>query len=95
MVTVLLSESEANDHNVIVFNQDRAINLKASAYFLQKRVIEMQTYLGVDETRDNMLGRLTEAAFTKINTLNAMAYLAKEISTIELQDVVVKSISKS
>ena len=95
MVTVLLSELETKDDNIVVFNQDRATNLKASAYFLQKRVAEMQTYLGVDETRNTMLHRLIEAAFTKITTLNAMAYLAKEISTIELQDLVVKSISKS
>ncbi len=95
MVTVLLSELETKDDNIVVFNQDRATNLKASAYFLQKLVAEMQTYLGVDETRNTMLHRLIEAAFTKITTLNAMAYLAKEISTIELQDLVVKSISKS
>ena len=95
MATILLSESETNAHNIKVFSQDKAINLKASAYFLQKRVIEMQTYLGIDETRDTMLNRLIEAAFTKINTLNAMAFLAKEVSTIELQDLVVKSISKS
>ena len=36
MVTVLLSESEAANHNIIVVNQDKAIHLKASATFLQK-----------------------------------------------------------
>ena len=95
MATILLSESETNAHNIKVFSRDKATNLKASAYFLQKRVTEMQTYLGVDDTRDTMLNRLIEAAFTRINTLNAMAFLAKEVSTIELQDLVVKSISKS
>ena len=95
MVTVLLSESEAANHNIIVVNQDKAIHLKASATFLQKRVDEIQTYLGSDKNRDKMLDRFIEAAFTKINTLNGMAYLAKEISTIELQDLVVRSINNS
>ena len=95
MVTVLLSESEAVNHNIIVVNQDKAIHLKASATFLQKRVNEIQTYLGSDKNRDKMLDRFIEAAFTKINTLNGMAYLAKEISTIELQDLVVRSINNS
>ena len=95
MVTVLLSEAETNDRSIILLNQDRAVNLKATAYFLQRRVAEMQTYLGYDKTRDTMLNRLIKVAFTKIGSLNAMAYLAKEISTIELQDLVVTSITKS
>lgn len=95
MATVLLSESEALNHKIIVFNQDKAIHLKASATFLQKRTDEIKTYLGGNKNRDAMLNRLIEAAFTKITTLNGMAYLAKEISTIELQDLVVKSISNS
>tara|TARA_B100000941_G_C28291072_1_gene441545 strand:- start:318 stop:530 length:213 start_codon:yes stop_codon:yes gene_type:complete len=67
--------------------------LKASAYFLKTRVVEIQTYLKKDSKRDRMLEHLINAAFTKINTLSAMSYLAKEISIIELQDLVIKSIN--
>lgn len=95
MATVLLSKSEANNKNILLLNRDERVMLKASAYFLKTRVVEIQTYLKKDSKRDRRLEHLINAAFTKINTLSAMSYLTKEISIIELQDLVIKSINVS